>query len=76
MDYQFMRTLLVLYAIGAVALTFTYLRYRLCSGLEYALWGTVAIALPVLGPFLVIAARPGPRKHFKHTEPLHRKQHP
>jgi len=36
-----------------------YLRQRKLSGLAFFVWGLVALVVPVLGPFLVIAARPG-----------------
>ncbi|HEY3311160.1 MAG TPA: hypothetical protein VGK00_05920 [Anaerolineales bacterium] len=62
---QFLRILLVVYALGAFGLATAYLRYRRCSTLEFALWGILAFILPVIGPFFVIAARPGPRKRFK-----------
>jgi hypothetical protein len=67
MEYQILRVLLVVYAVGAFVLSLFYLRYRRCTTFEYALWGTLALIVPVLGPFFVIAARPGPRKHIKRT---------
>lgn len=36
-----------------------YLRQRKLTWLEFSLWGLLALVVPVLGPFLVIAARPG-----------------
>ena len=57
-----MHILLVLYFLGAIALSFAYLRFRRCTISEYIAWGTLACILPVLGPFLVIASRPGPKK--------------
>ena len=36
-----------------------YLRQRKLSTLAFVLWGTLALVLPVLGPFLVIVSRPG-----------------
>jgi hypothetical protein len=36
-----------------------YLRQRKLSWLALFMWGLVALVVPVLGPFLVIAARPG-----------------
>lgn len=61
----FLRFLLVTYFAVAFVAAIFYLRYRRAILLEYLLWGTVALVLPVLGPFLVIAARPGPRKRFR-----------
>ena len=65
MEYQILRTLLIVYELGVFILAITYLRYRRCTLLEYALWGTLAFVLPILGPFFVIAARPGPKKRIK-----------
>ena len=61
----FLRFLLVIYFVAAFVAAIFYLRYRRAILLEYLLWGTVALVLPVLGPFLVIAARPGPRKRYR-----------
>jgi hypothetical protein len=36
-----------------------YLRQRRLSVLEFFIWVLLALVVPVLGPFLVIAARPG-----------------
>lgn len=36
-----------------------YLRQRKLSTLAYFMWGLLALMLPVLGPYLVIIARPG-----------------
>jgi thiamine transporter ThiT len=36
-----------------------FLRGRKMTIFEYLLWGLVALLLPVLGPYLVIASRPG-----------------
>ncbi|MEW6031008.1 MAG: hypothetical protein AB1564_00665 [Chloroflexota bacterium] len=44
-------------AMAILALLF--LRTRRLSSASYALWGLLAIMVPALGPFLVIAARPG-----------------
>lgn len=63
MEAPFLRFLLALYFASAFIIALAYLRYRRAKLLDYLLWGTVALAVPVLGPFLVIAARPGPRKH-------------
>lgn len=46
-------------AMATLALLF--LRTRRLSFTAYALWGLLAIMVPALGPFLVIAARPGRR---------------
>jgi hypothetical protein len=65
METQTLRILLAVYILVTFVLTISYLHYRRCSALEYLLWGTLALVLPVLGPFFVIAARPGPKKRFK-----------
>jgi hypothetical protein len=53
------------YALAAFVMAISYLRYRRCSPLEFALWGGLALFLPVFGPFFVIAARPGPKKRAR-----------
>jgi hypothetical protein len=45
--------------IGMMVLAGFYLRGRRLPGIAYLLWGLVAIALPILGPYLVIVSRPG-----------------
>ncbi len=48
---------------GMVMVAVLYLRQRKLSTLSFVLWGALALILPVIGPFLVIASRPGkPRK--------------
>ena len=64
-EAAFLRFLLVFYSVSAFIVAVAYLRYRRAVLLDYLLWGTVAVTVPVLGPFLVIAARPGPRKHTR-----------
>lgn len=54
-----MQTLLLLCIIGCALLAMLYLRERRLTVLAYALWGLLALCLPLLGPMLVIAARPG-----------------
>jgi hypothetical protein len=44
---------------GMMILAVFYLRRRRMSGISYLLWGLLAISLPIIGPYLVIAARPG-----------------
>lgn len=68
----FFRFLLVTYFVVAFVAAIFYLRYRRAVLLEYLLWGTVALTLPVLGPFLVIAARPGPRKRTRKLQSKNR----
>ncbi len=56
---EFMRTLLVLCIFGMALLAAFYLRGRKLTPLAYAAWGLLALAFPVLGPFLVIWLKPG-----------------
>ncbi len=67
MEDKILLTLLLAYILGSFILTLSYLHYRRCSLLEYFLWGAVAFVLPILGPFFVIAARPGPKKRVWRT---------
>ncbi len=53
------RTILLV-DIGAMALlALFYLRQRRMNWSAYCCWGLLVLMLPVLGPFLVIAHRPG-----------------
>ena len=63
-----LRALLGAYCAFSFALALSYLRYRRATLVEYAAWGFVALLVPVLGPFFVIAARPGPRKRIARRE--------
>lgn len=56
------RLLLVIGFIGMVILATFFLRKRRLSMLEYAVWGTITILLPVVGPFLVIWMQPGKKQ--------------
>ncbi len=62
MEQQILRLMLATYLVAAFIASIKYLRYRGCSTLEFTLWATLAFSLPILGPFFVIAARPGPKK--------------
>ena len=44
---------------GMVVIAVGYLRQRKLSTTAFLLWGLLALLLPVLGPYLVIASRPG-----------------
>lgn len=46
-----------------VLLAVFYLRRRELSWWAYLAWGLVALLIPILGPFLVIASRPGRPRH-------------
>jgi membrane-bound metal-dependent hydrolase YbcI (DUF457 family) len=71
MTSELMLIIFILYLLLSLALAVAYLlRRRLTPG-EWFFWGLVAVFLPVLGPFVVIAARPGlpPLKPRKPTPP-------
>ena len=44
---------------GMLLLAVLYLRQRKMPTSSFVLWGLLAIALPLLGPYLVIALQPG-----------------
>jgi len=51
--------LLITCMIGEVILAALYLRTRSLSMSEYLGWALVIVLVPLLGPFLAIATRPG-----------------
>ncbi len=54
-----LRVLIFVCIFGMLLVAILYLRQRKLSTMAYLLWGILALMLPVLGPYLVIAARPG-----------------
>jgi hypothetical protein len=54
-----MRALLFLCILGSAILAILYLRQRSLSTEETLRWGILIFLVPILGPFLVILARPG-----------------
>ncbi len=56
---EIIRILLILAAAAMALLALNYLRQRRLSGWALFGWGLLAVLLPLLGPFLVIAIRPG-----------------
>ncbi|MCC6147381.1 MAG: hypothetical protein IT308_07420 [Anaerolineaceae bacterium] len=54
-----LKVLLILTSAGMFVLAVFYLCRRRLSKLEYFAFGLLALALPILGPFVVIALRPG-----------------
>jgi len=54
-----LQVLLVLDVAGMLGLAIFYLSRRQLSWHQYLGWGLVALIFPLLGPFLVIASRPG-----------------
>jgi membrane-bound metal-dependent hydrolase YbcI (DUF457 family) len=61
MAASIIKSILEVFLVTMATLALLYLRTRRLSFASYALWGLLAIMLPALGPFLVIAARPGRR---------------
>ena len=57
-----LRVMLVVCVVGMFALALLYLAQRRLAWHQYLGWGLVALIFPVLGPFLVIANRPGVRR--------------
>ena len=57
-----LRILLVVVILGMALLAVDFLRRRQLSMLQYCLWGLLALMVPVVGPFVVIACRPGRRR--------------
>ena len=62
MAADILRFVLGAYVMASFGIAVAYLRYRRVTAGEYVFWGALAVVLPILGPFFVIAARPGPRK--------------
>lgn len=56
---EVIRTMLLVVVVGMALLAFFYLSRRQMSCPAYLAWGMLATLIPVLGPFLVIAMRPG-----------------
>jgi hypothetical protein len=54
-----LRVLIYVELFGMLLVAILYLRQRKLSTLAYVLWGVFALLLPVVGPYLVIVARPG-----------------
>ena len=54
-----MKAILLVTILAMIYLAVHYLRRRQMPWATYCFWALVAVALPVLGPFLVIAVRPG-----------------
>ncbi len=60
------RIVLLIDIIMMALLAVIYLRQRRMDWPGYCFWGLMALALPVIGPFLVIACHPGER----HPDPF------
>ncbi|MEZ0396654.1 MAG: hypothetical protein ABWK53_09535 [Anaerolineales bacterium] len=67
--------MLVVFLAILYLMAMSYLRRRSLTPRQFLIWGLVALVLPALGPFLVIAFRPGtPRRpagrpKFRREEP-------
>jgi hypothetical protein len=59
---EILQALLLVNLVAQFLLAAVYLRGRRLAWFEYLAWGLVALALPVLGPFLVIASHPGEKR--------------
>lgn len=71
MNAEILRFFLLTYASLAAAFSLYYLTRRRLSLSEWFFWGGLTLALPVLGPFLALSARPGPgarRRPFPRKE--------
>lgn len=53
------RIVLVVDIIAMALLAFFYLRQRRLPLISYCLWGLIVLLVPLFGPFLLIACRPG-----------------
>jgi hypothetical protein len=58
-----LRVLLVVFLIAMYGLALLYLRRRRLTPAAFTFWGLFALLIPVLGPFIVILARPGRSRH-------------
>lgn len=54
-----LRLMLLLCCVGMAVLALFSLRQRRLLWWQFILWETLAIAVPLLGPFIVIAFKPG-----------------
>ena len=59
MTAAIVRVMLVVDIIVMTLLALVYLRQRRMSWSAYFCWGMLAVSVPVIGPFIVIANRPG-----------------
>lgn len=59
---EIMRNLLWIVVAAMLLLALAYLSGRKLHPLDLCAWGLVAVALPILGPILVILNRPGEKR--------------
>jgi hypothetical protein len=67
------RTLLIVDMVGLALLALVYLWQRRMSRIQILGWSVLALAVPVMGPFVVIASRPGKwNPDFSYTDQFSR----
>jgi hypothetical protein len=59
---DFLRALLLVDILAMAIFAIFYLRRRSLTWLEFLGWGLLAVMVPLLGPFMVIASHPGSRR--------------
>lgn len=59
MTADIIRYLLLVDIIAMAVFALIFLRQRRMNWFAYLGWGLIAVAVPILGPFLVISKRPG-----------------
>lgn len=59
---EILQVFLILDIAGMLTLSLVYLARRRMAWHQYLSWGLLALVLPILGPFLVIANHPGERR--------------
>lgn len=59
MNVETLRLLLIFFFVAIFLVAVSYLYQRKMSLWAYAFWGIFALLLPAIGPFFVIAYRPG-----------------
>lgn len=62
MTAETLRALLVAFLFAMYLLALLYLRRRPLTWKQFAAWALFALLVPVLGPFLVILARPAEKR--------------
>ena len=72
MTAEYLRTLLTVFLVAMYLLAMLYLRRRRLSLGAYVFWGLMALAIPALGPFLVILAQPGESRSRPKFHPVRR----
>jgi predicted cobalt transporter CbtA len=63
---EFLRYALFGGCFAMLVLSMFFLRGRELSARQYILWGLLAVAVPLLGPYLVIIFKPGSQRKHSH----------